>query len=142
MKIYTDQDADIAPLKGKQIAILGYGNQGRAQALSLRDSGLNVIVGNREDEYREHAQEDQFDVFTIAEAARTADLLAILTTDESQPKVWSEQIAPGVESGNILMWSSGYNVSYDLINPPADTDVVMVAPRMTGTMGRTLFERG
>ncbi len=142
MKIYTDQDADIAPLKGKQIAILGYGNQGRAQALNLRDSGLNVIVGNREDEYREHAQEDQFDVFTIAEAARTADLLAILTTDESQPKVWSEQIAPGVESGNILMWSSGYNVSYDLINPPADTDVVMVAPRMTGTMVRTLFERG
>ena len=106
MKIYTDQDADIAPLKDKQIAILGYGNQGRAQALNLRDSGLNVIVGNREDEHREHAQEDQFDVFTIAEAARTADLLAILTTDESQPKVWSEQIAPGVESGNILMWSS------------------------------------
>ena len=79
---------------------------------------------------------------SITEAAKTGDILLILTTDESQPSVWEEEIAPGVAAGNVLVWSSGYNVSYDLIAPPPDVDVVMVAPRMTGTMVRELFEHG
>jgi ketol-acid reductoisomerase len=142
MKVYTDKDADLSPLKGKQIAVLGYGNQGRAQALNLRDSGQNVIVGNRDDDYLEQARKDQFEVLSIPEAAKAGDVMLILTTDESQPGVWAEQIAPGVSAGDVLVWSSGYNVSYDLIAPPPDVDVIMVAPRMTGTMVRELYEHG
>jgi ketol-acid reductoisomerase len=142
MKIYTDNDASLEPLKGKTIAILGYGNQGRAQALNLRDSGMTVLVGNREDSYFEQARRDGFAPIPILEAATQSDFLFILTTDESQPLIWDKQIAPGISAGNTLVWSSGYNVGYELIKPPADVDVVMVAPRMTGNMVRTLFEHG
>lgn len=142
MKIYSDDDASLAPLEGKTVAILGYGNQGRAQALNLRDSGVRVIVGNRDDEYLKRARADGFECFSIAEAARAGDFLFVLTTDESQPLIWQEQIAPGLEAGNVLVWASGYNIGYQLITPPADVDVVMVAPRMTGSMVRGLFENG
>ncbi len=142
MKIYTESDASLEPLAGKTAAILGYGNQGRAQALNLQDSGVNVVVGNRNDSYAEQAKADGFDPMTILEAANSADLLFILTTDESQPLIWDEQIAPGLAPGNTLVWASGYNVGYDLITPPADVDVVMVAPRMTGNYVRILFENG
>ena len=142
MKIYTDDDASLEPLAGKTVAVLGYGNQGRAQALNLRDSGMEVLVGNRQDHYRELAAADGFAPMTILEAAKAADFLFVLTTDESQPLIWPEQIAPGVAVGNTLVWASGYNVGYGLIQPPAGVDVVLVAPRMTGNMVRTLFERG
>ncbi len=142
MQLYTDKDASLEPLTGKTAAILGYGNQGRAQALNLRDSGVNVIVGNRDDEYRVRAKEDGFEPVSIPAAAAAADFLLILTTDESQPAIWPEQIAPGLAPGNVLVWASGYNVGYGLIEPPPDVDVVMVAPRMTGNMVRTLFEHG
>ena len=142
MKIYSDDDASLSPLEGKTVAILGYGNQGRAQALNLRDSGVRVVVGNRDDEYLERARADGFESLTIAEAASAGDFLFVLTTDESQPHIWAEQIAPGLEAGNTLVWASGYNIGYQLITPPADVDVVMVAPRMTGSMVRELFENG
>ena len=142
MKIYTDDDASLDPLTGKSVAILGYGNQGRAQALNLRDSGVTVVVGNRQDSYLEQAQADGFVPMTILEAATTADFLFVLTTDESQPLIWHAQIAPGLAAGNTLFWASGYNVGYGLIKPPPDVDVVLVAPRMTGNMVRTLFEHG
>jgi ketol-acid reductoisomerase len=142
MKLIKDSEASLEPLHGKTVAVLGYGNQGRAQALNLRDSGISVIVGNRDDDYRRHAQADGLNVLEIPEAARAGDVLLVLTTDESQPLIWDEQIAPGVRAGDTLVWSSGYNVGYDLIRPPADVDVVMVAPRMTGAMVRTLYERG
>ena len=142
MKLYTDADASLEPLRGQTIAILGYGNQGRAQALNLRDSGMTVLVGNRPDSYFEQAQADGFAPLPILEAARATDYLFILTTDESQPLIWDEQIAPGLAAGNTLVWASGYNVSYNLIQPPPEVDVVMVAPRMTGNMVCTLFERG
>jgi ketol-acid reductoisomerase len=140
MKMYTDADASLAPLEGKTVAVLGYGNQGRAQSLNLRDSGITVIVGNREDDYLERARADGFEAFTILEAAKAGDFLLILTTDESQPSIWEEQILPGISTGNTLVWSSGYNVGYDLITPPHDVDVIMIAPRMTGNMVRALFE--
>lgn len=142
MKVYTDKDATLEPLQGKTVAILGYGNQGRAQALNLRDSGVNVIVGNREDSYAEQAKADGFEPMPILEAAQAADFLFILTTDESQPLIWDQQIAPGLAAGNTLVWASGYNVGYNLIKPPPDVDVVMVAPRMTGNYVRILYENG
>jgi ketol-acid reductoisomerase len=142
MKIYTESDASLEPFAGKTVAILGYGNQGRAQALNLQDSGVNVIVGNRDDSYAEQAKADGFEPLTILEAATAADFLIILTTDESQPLIWDEQIAPGLASGNTLVWASGYNVGYDLVTLPADVDVVMVAPRMTGNYVRILFQNG
>lgn len=142
MKIYTDDDASLEPLAGKTVAILGYGNQGRAQALNLRDSGLTVLVGNRPDSYFEQAKADGFEPRPILEAAAAADFLFILTTDESQPLIWEEHIAPGIAAGNTLVWASGYNVGYELIKPPPEVDVVLVAPRMTGNMVRILFERG
>ena len=142
MNIYTDDDASLEPLAGKTVAILGYGNQGRAQALNLRDSGVTVLVGNRQDSYLEQAKADGFETMTILEAAAEADVLFILTTDESQPLIWDAQIAQGISPGNTLVWASGYNVGYELIVPPSDVDVVLVAPRMPGNMVRVLFERG
>jgi ketol-acid reductoisomerase len=142
MKIYTDTDASLEPLKGSTVAVLGYGNQGQAQALNLRDSEINVIVGNREDEYLERARADGFETFPIREAAAAGDIILILTTDESQPYIWEEQISPGISDGNTLVWSSGYNVGYNLITPSPNVDVIMIAPRMTGNMVRALFENG
>jgi len=142
VKVYTEANASLEPLTGKTVAILGYGNQGRAQALNLRDSGINVVVGNRDDSYADQAKTDGFDPIPILEAATAGDFVFILTTDESQPLIWDEQIAPGLTAGNTLVWSSGYNVGYDLIKPPTDVDVVMVAPRMTGNYVRILFESG
>lgn len=142
MQLLKESDASLTPLHGKRVAVLGYGNQGQAQALNLRDSGVEVIVGNRDDAYRERAVADGFAPTSIAEAARAGDVLLILTTDESQPVIWPEQIAPGVTAGKTLAWSSGYNVGFGLIQPPANVDVVMVAPRMTGVNVRTLFLKG
>lgn len=142
MKLLKNSDASLEPLKGRTVAVLGYGNQGRAQALNLRDSGVRVVVGNRDDDYRKQALEDGFEPLPIAEAAAQGDILLILTTDESQPLIWKDQIAPGIQPGNVLVWASGYNVGFDLIQPPADVDVVMIAPRMTGNRVRTLFENG
>ena len=142
MKVWNNSDASLEPLKSKTAAILGYGNQGRAQALNLRDSGVTVIVGNRDDEYRVQAEKDEFAPLTISEAAEAGDLLFILTTDESQPLIWNEQVAPALRPSKILVWASGYNVAYGLVTPPRDVDVIMVAPRMTGKMVRELFVRG
>ena len=142
LRLYFDDAASLDALKGQTVAVLGYGNQGRAQALNLRDSGVTVIVGNRDDEYGAKAIEDGFELEPILNAARRADVLLILTTDESQPTIWEDHIAPGLEAGNMVVWSSGYNVGYELIRPPGDVDVVLVAPRMPGSEVRTLFERG
>jgi len=142
MRLVKDSEASLEPLSGKTVAVLGYGNQGRAQGLNLRDSGVSVIVGNRDDDYRRRAAADGFEAREIAEAARAGDVLLVLTTDESQPLIWDEQIAPGIQAGNTLVWASGYNVGYDLITPLNDVDVVMIAPRMVGDTVRTLYENG
>ncbi|MCX6874792.1 MAG: ketol-acid reductoisomerase [Verrucomicrobia bacterium] len=142
MKLLKEQDATLEPLHGKTVAVLGYGNQGRAQGLNLRDSGVRVIVGNRDDAYLQQAIADGFKPLSIREAALAGDVLLILTTDECQPVIWDEQIAPGIGPGKTLVWASGYNVGYGLIPLAADVDVVMVAPRMTGNMVRILYEQG
>jgi ketol-acid reductoisomerase len=142
MQLLKNDDASLAPLAGKTVAVLGYGNQGQAQALNLRDSGVRVVVGNRDDRYRERAIADGFAPVAIAEAAQSGDILLVLTTDESQPSIWADQILPGVRPGKTLVWASGYNVGYGLIQPPPDVDVVMVAPRMTGINVRSLYVKG
>ena len=142
MKLLYESDASLDPLQGKTVTVLGYGNQGRAQALNLRDSGIKVVVGNRDDEYRKLAVKEGWEPVTIPEAAAAGDILLVLTTDECMPLIWDDQIAPGIAPGNMLCWSSGYNIGYGLIQLPADVDAVMIAPMMPGNMVRTLFERG
>jgi len=142
MQLLKNTDASLDPLAGKTVAVLGYGNQGQAQALNLRDSGVHVIVGNRDDLYRARAIADGFTPVPIREAAQAGDILLVLTTDESQPLIWNDEIAPGLAPGKTVVWSSGYNIGYDLIKPPPTVDVVMVAPRMTGVNVRALFVAG
>lgn len=141
--VYGDEDADLSVLADRTVAIIGYGNQGRAQGLNLRDSGIeDVIVGNREDASWEQAEDDGFPVYTMAEATDRADVVFLLVPDEVQPAVFREEIEPNLVAGDVLNFASGYNITYGFIDPPADVDVVMVAPRMIGTTVRELYEEG
>lgn len=142
MQLFKDDDVSVAGLEGQIVAVLGYGNQGRAQALNLRDSGAQVIVGNRDDEYRELAIDEGFEPVSIREAATRGDVLLVLTTDECQPDIWDDEILPGVQAGNTLCWGSGYNVGFDLIAPPRHANWVMIAPVMPGNVVRTRYEEG
>jgi len=141
-KIYYDADADVAALKGMTIAMIGYGNQGRSQALNLRDSGLDVVVGNIDDDYAEQARRDGFEPVSIAEASRRGDVVMLLIPDEIMPEVYERDVAPGLQSGNVLEFASGYNVAFDLITAPAHVDVVLVAPRMIGPGVRDTYVSG
>jgi ketol-acid reductoisomerase len=141
--VYYDDDADIGVLDGRTVGIIGYGNQGRAQALNMRESGVeDVIVGNREDSSWEQAEEDGFPVYDMAGAAERADVIFFLVPDEVQPSVYEETIEPNLSPGDVVNFASGYNVTYDFIDPDPEVDVVLVAPRMIGTMVRELYESG
>ena len=142
MKLLNDSDVSLEPLSGKTVAMLGYGNQGRAQALNLRDSGVHVIVGNRHDEYREQAVKEGFEPVEIPEAAAAGEILLVLTTDECMPEIWDSQIAPGIAPGKTLCWGSGYNVGYGLLHPPKSANWIMIAPIMPGNVVRTRYEEG
>ncbi len=140
--VYHDEDANLELLADRQIAVIGYGNQGRAQALNLRDSGLKVVVGNRPDAYREMAQADGLEVMDIAEAAEAGDVVMLLLPDEVAPAVFETDIRPHLEPGDVLDFASGYNVAFGFIEPPAGVDVVMVAPRMIGVGVREAYLAG
>ncbi len=142
MKVFYEPDADLAVLRGKTVSAIGYGNQGRAQALNLRDSGVAVQVGNRDDEYAATARADGFSPIPIEEAARSGDILMILLPDEVQPQVYRELIAPHLRSGQTLSFASGYNIHFKLIQPPPVVDVIMMAPRTIGHQVRVAFEEG
>jgi ketol-acid reductoisomerase len=142
MQIFHDEDADLRLLAGRRIAVIGYGNQGRAQALNLRDSGLQVLVGNRDDDYAGRAREDRFEVLAIEAAAAEADLLMMLIPDEVAPEVFKREIAPHLGKGNVLVFATGYNVAFGFIAPPPSVDVVLVAPRMIGAGVRDLYVAG
>jgi len=141
-KIYHDEDADLSVLKGRTIAVVGYGNQGRAQALNMRDSGLKVIIGNIDDDYKKLASEDGFKVYPIREAAKKSDIISLLIPDEVAPNVYKEEIENQLEENKVINFASGYNIAFDLIKPPPFIDVVMVAPRCLGRFVRERFERG
>ncbi len=136
------RDADLKWIRDRTIAIIGYGNQGRAQALNLRDSDVTVIIGATRDETARHAEEDGFEVVAIADAAERGDAIAILIPDEIQSGVFNEHVAPALRPGKLLDFAHGYNIHFGFIHPPSDVDVVMVAPRMIGEHVRTSFERG
>jgi len=141
-KIYRDEAADISFLKDRTIAVLGYGNQGRAQALNMRDSGLKVIIGNIEDEYMESALKDGFEVYPIKEAAKKGNITSILLPDEIVPEIYKEQIESQLKENDVINFASGYNIAFNFIEPPPFVDVVMVAPRCLGRFVRERFERG
>ncbi len=142
MNMLKESETSLDPLVGKRVAVLGYGNQGRAQALNLRDSGINVVVGNRDDEYGELAIREGWEPLPVADAATAGDIILVLTTDESQPLIWEEQIAPGINAGNTLCWGSGYNVGYEVLEPTETANIIMIAPIMPGNVVRTRFEEG
>jgi len=142
-RIIRDEEVSLAPLEGKRIAVLGYGSQGRAQALNLRDSGLDVVVGvRRGGPSWERAREDGMEVYEIPEAVRQADVVMMLLPDMVQPRVWEEQVKPYLRSGTVLDFAHGFTVHYGLITPPDDVDVVMVAPKGPGWLVREEYLRG
>jgi len=142
MHVYHDEDADLDLLANRQIAVIGYGNQGRAQALNLRDSGLQILVGNRADDYATRARDDGFKVASIEAAAAEADLLMILIPDEVAPELFARDIAPHLHDGKVVVFATGYNIAFGFIIPPQFVDVVLVAPRMIGAGVRDLYLAG
>ena len=141
-EIIKDDQASLQPLLGKTMAVIGYGNQGRAQALNMRDSGLTVLIGNPRDSYLDKAVADGFEVLSCAEAAARGDVIFLLVPDEAQKALFEGQIAANLQAGNCLVFAHGYNLQYELIEAPPDVDVVMVAPRMIGIGVRDLFVKG
>lgn len=141
-KWYFDKDGDLSLLDGKTIGIFGYGNQGRSQALNMRDNGAHVVVGSRSDTSAEQSRQDGFETLPLAEAAAKADILFILVPDEIMPQVMAEHINPGLAAGNTLVFASGYNIYFEKIEPRADVNVVMIAPRMIGRGVREKFVDG
>jgi ketol-acid reductoisomerase len=139
---HTRADADPAALDGATVAVLGYGNLGRSMALNLRDSGLTVLVGNREDLYRQAAVGDGMDVTDIATAVARANLVYVLLADEVIPEVYASDIAPHLRPRSALCFGSGYVLAFGLVTPTADVDVLLLAPRMLGEEVRTSFRDG
>ncbi|WP_438011338.1 ketol-acid reductoisomerase [Sorangium sp. So ce321] len=142
-KIFYDNDADLSLIQSKKIAIVGYGSQGHAHALNLRDSGATVIVALPEgSKSRPKAQAAGLQVATVSEAAKAADVIMILAPDTSQPRIYNEQIAPHLGQGKTLMFAHGFNIRFNTITPPPSVDVSMIAPKGPGHRVRETYEAG
>jgi ketol-acid reductoisomerase len=142
-KIYYDQDADLGLLKGKKIAIIGYGSQGHAHALNLRDSGQDVVVGlYKGGKSWARAEKDGVKVVPVADAAKMGDVVMILLPDQTQRSVFEESIRAGLGRGKMLMFAHGFNIHFNQVVPPADVDVTMIAPKAPGHVMRDLFTQG
>ena len=141
-RFFFDDDADLSVLHGRTVAVIGYGNQGRSQALNLKDNGVEVIVGNIEDGFAATARADGWEVLTIADAAARADVKLMLTSDDSQPEVYARWIEPTLKAGDVLSFAHGFNINFGEIVPPDSVDVVLVAPRMLGEGVRATFLEG
>jgi len=143
VKVYYDKDVVLDSLEGRTVAVIGYGIQGHAQAQNMRDSGLKVIIGLREGgKSWGKAKEDGFEVLSVAEAAKRADVVHILIPDEVQPSVYEKHIKGNLETGNALGFSHGFNIRFKQIVPPKDVDVIMVAPKGPGAMVRREYLDG
>ncbi len=131
--IYYQSDCNLALLEGKTIAIIGYGSQGHAHALNLKESGCHVIIGlYKGSKSWARAEEQGFEVYTAAEAAKKADIIMILINDEKQAAMYKKDIEPNLEAGNMLMFAHGFAIHFGQIVPPADVDVTMIAPKGPG----------
>ncbi|MGC9523618.1 MAG: ketol-acid reductoisomerase [Anaerolineae bacterium] len=142
MRLYHDEDADLSLLNDRRIAVIGYGNQGRAQALNLRDTGLEVVIGNRHDAYAEQAARDGFTVLPIAEAVAQANIVILLIPDEIMSGIAETEVTPHLQRGSALVLASGYTIAFGLLVPPPEVDVVLLAPRMIGAGVRDRFVDG
>ena len=141
--IYYQEDCNISLLEGKTIAVIGYGSQGHAYALNLKESGCHVIIGLYEGSRSwKKAQEQGFEVFTAAEAAKRADIIMILINDEKQADLYRNDIEPNLEEGNMLMFAHGFNIHFGCIVPPANVDVTMIAPKGPGHTVRSEYQEG
>jgi ketol-acid reductoisomerase len=141
VKVYRAADAPVRALAGEAVAVLGYGNLGRSAALNLRDSGIKVRVGNREDEYAARARAEGFEVTPLATAAAD-DVVFVLLPDEVIPEIFAQEIAPALRPGSAIAFGSGYSLAFGLIRPPETVDVLLVAPRMAGHSARTRYLAG
>ena len=142
-RIFYESDCNLSAIDGQTIAVIGYGSQGHAQALNAKESGCNVIIGLYEGSKSwKRAEEQGFQVFTAAEAAKKADIIMILINDEKQAALYKESIEPNLEAGNMLMFSHGFNIHFGQIVPPADVDVTMIAPKAPGHTVRSEYQAG
>ena len=142
-QMFYEDDADLSPLEGKTVAILGYGSQGHAHALNLKDSGVDVVVGLRPDSAsRADAEAQGLEVLDVADAASRGDVVMVLLPDERQADIWSEEIADGIAEGNLLMFAHGFAINFNQIEPPPGVDVGMVAPKGPGHLVRRQYEEG
>lgn len=142
-KIYYQEDCNLSLLEGKTIAVIGYGSQGHAHALNLKESGCNVIVGLYEGSRSwKKAEEQGFEVYTVAEASKKADVVMILINDEKQAAMYKESIAPNLRPGMMLMFAHGFAIHFGQIVPPKDVDVTMIAPKAPGHTVRSEYQRG
>src|SRR5437763_8405919 len=138
-----DKDADLSKLDGKTVAILGYGSQGHAHALNLKDSGVNVIVGLREDSSSvDKAKGHGLEVASIADAASRGDAVMVLLPDEKQAEVWESEISDGIAPGNLLLFAHGFTIHFGQIDPGPEVDIGMVAPKGPGHLVRRQFLDG
>lgn len=143
MKVYYDKDADLGKLKGKKVAIIGYGSQGHAHAQNLRDSGVDVIVGQRPGSPNyDLAREHGFEPMSVADAARQADIIMLLTPDETQRAIYEQDIKPHLTKGKALAFAHGFNIHFSQIQPPKDVDVFLAAPKGPGHLVRRTFTEG
>jgi ketol-acid reductoisomerase len=141
--IYYDKDASLDPVRSRKVAVIGYGSQGHAHALNLKDSGVDVRVGLPEgSKSRVKAQTAGVRVLSVAEAAREADLIMILAPDEKQKRIYDEEIAPHLGRGKALFFAHGFNIHYGQIKPPPEVDVILIAPKAPGHMVRRLYQSG
>lgn len=143
MKTYYDSDADLGVLSGKTVAVLGYGSQGHAHALNLKDSGVEVVVGLRKESSSwEKAEKAGLNVSTTAEASKKGDIIMVLIPDQNQVDAYMNDIKPNLEKGNALAFAHGFNIHFNQIKPPEDIDVFMVAPKGPGHLVRRVYEEG
>ena len=142
-RIYTDQDVDLRWLKGKTCAVIGFGSQGRAHALNLRDSGLDVLVGlQSKSKSRAIARRSRLKVLNTADAARQGEIIFLALPDTKMPEIFAKEIAPHLSLGQTLLFAHGFAIFYRTIVPRKNIDVVMVAPKGLGQMVRREFVRG
>jgi len=142
-KMYYDADSDLTLLKGKKIAVIGYGSQGHAHAQNLNESGYDVVVGLRSDsKTRDQVSKDGLKVMDTAKAVKYADLIMILVPDEKQADIYKNEVEPNLEKGNVLMFAHGFNINFKQIVAPANVDVIMVAPKGPGHTVRSQYEEG